>query len=214
MYYKKILFHKFMYYYKVTTGRREDRHTVTHSNTGHLPIGACQPATDLSNVADFGGSLGLSAQGMTPSGTLEAGLRAKSLKSELWDMTILGGLACRNLDLATRRNLVPRIAESSQMRRTRECHSILLLLSLVEIIHGDKWRHPHLPMRCTDDRGWVAHRFLIRKRSFNKAVNQHYLSVRPIYPFLLLTAREGRPHWSSYVFLVTFLVGSRTSLGP
>jgi len=60
---KKILFHKFMYYYKVTTGpslRREDRHTVTHSNTGHLPIGACQPATDLSNVATFGGSLGLS----------------------------------------------------------------------------------------------------------------------------------------------------------
>jgi len=52
-----------MYYYKVTTGpslQHEDRHTITHSNTGHLPIGACQPAMDLSNVATFGGSLGLS----------------------------------------------------------------------------------------------------------------------------------------------------------
>jgi len=82
VYYYYLLFNQFLYYYHLllscitvvcqhaisTTGpslRHKDRHTVTHSNTGSPAdwcLSTCQsvpvkPATDLSNVADFGGSL-------------------------------------------------------------------------------------------------------------------------------------------------------------
>ena len=82
VYYYYLLFNQFLYYYHLllscitvvcrhaisTTGPSlwcKDCHTITHSNTGSPAdrcLSTCQsvpvkPATDLSNVADFGGSL-------------------------------------------------------------------------------------------------------------------------------------------------------------